>query len=337
MSILHVGIDVSRKNLDVATGHGEAQPVYLGKFTNDQAGFEQLAQALQSAMQNLGTTPIHLTIEPTGGYEQLLARFAIAQGWRVSLPNPLLVRDWARAEGRRSKTDRQDALLLARYGARAHPPEWCPLPASVEQLEALLLRREDLQAMLRQEQNRQLALQARDAYQGPVAQSLDASIATITAALSQIEQAINNQLDQHPDLKQQTKWLRQVPGIGKKNVLFVLVLLHRWGTLTQMTGSSKGLTAYVGLDPVAFTSGTSVYKRSGISRKGNKTVRHFLYLGALGGVRGHNALCVFYQRLLARGKAKKLALVAAARKILVWAWAVFRNQTPFDHALSYAR
>ncbi|MCL5994916.1 MAG: IS110 family transposase [Chloroflexi bacterium] len=332
MSILYVGVDVSRKHLDVATCHGEAQAVFLGKFTNDQAGFGQLAQALQ----DLKASAIHLVMEPTGGYEQLLARFAIAQGWRVSLPNPAQVRDWARAEGRRSKTDRQDALLLARYGAHAHPPEWCPLPVPVEALEALLLRREDLQAMLRQELNRQLALQSRDAYHGPVARSLDASIAAITQALTEIEQAIQDHLDQHPDLKQQAKWLRQVPGVGKKNALFILVLLHRWSTLTQRAGSSKGLTAYVGLDPVAFTSGTSVYKRPGISRKGNKIVRHYLYLGALGGVRGRNALCVFYQRLLARGKPKKLALVAAARKMLTWAWAVFRNQTPFNHALSYA-
>ena len=95
-------------------------------------------------------------------------------------------------------------------------------------------------------------------------------------------------------------------------------------------GTAKAITAYFGLDPKAYESGTSIRKRAGISRQGNTEIRHFLYMGALGGVGGNNPLRNFYKSLVGRGKPKKLALVAAARKILIWCWAVFRQGKPFD-------
>jgi transposase len=88
--------------------------------------------------------------------------------------------------------------------------------------------------------------------------------------------------------------------------------------------------AYVGLDPQPYQSGTSVRKRAAISRKGDRTVRRRLFMGALGGIRGKTVLQQLYRGLVGGGKAKKVALVAAARKILIWAWAVYRQQTSFD-------
>ena len=90
--------------------------------------------------------------------------------------------------------------------------------------------------------------------------------------------------------------------------------------------------AFVGLDPQPYESGRSVHKRATISKMGGRSVRRYLYLGALGGVRGKNVLRTFYKRLVSRGKAKRLALVAAAHKILIWAWAVFAKDVDFDPA-----
>ena len=129
-----------------------------------------------------------------------------------------------------------------------------------------------------------------------------------------------------------------MPGIGEKNVLPLLVLCARWSSLTQGQGTAKGLTSYAGLDPQPYDSGRTVHKRARISRKGNPTLRHLLLMGALGGIRSpHSVLRQFYNRLLAAGKPKMVALVAASRKILVWAWAVFRNQSPFDPQRAQAR
>ena len=90
------------------------------------------------------------------------------------------------------------------------------------------------------------------------------------------------------------------------------------------------MVAFVGLDPQPYESGRSVHKRATISKMGDRSVRHYMYMGALGGVRGKNALRSFYHRLVSRGKAKRLALVAAAHKILIWAWAVFSQDVDFD-------
>ena len=119
-----------------------------------------------------------------------------------------------------------------------------------------------------------------------------------------------------------------MPGLGAKTGLHLVVLLHRWHTLTAGQGRDKGLVAYVGLDPQPHESGTSVHGRAAISRQGERGLRRRLFMAALGGTRHDNALRRFYRRLVERGKAKKLALVAAARKLLTWAWAVFRRQHP---------
>ncbi len=337
MSVLTVGVDVSQETLDVAVAMPDQAPRFAGTYANDTAGFAQLAAAIRQESEQGRAPEVHLVMEPTGGYEQPLAHYALEQGWRVSLPNPRKVRDWAKSEGRRAKTDRQDALLLAAYGVAKNPPKWLPLPEAAAELEALLERQDDLNKMLQQELNRQHALQARAIKQGPVTRNVERSIARLHESLAEIEAAIDEHMDQHPDLKQQAKRLRTVPGIGAKNVLPILVLMHRWGTLTDYEGDNKGLVAYVGLDPVPFSSGRTVCRRSLISRQGDPSMRRRLFMGAFGGVRGRNALRAFYQGMVARGKAKRLALVAAARKILTWAWAVFRSATDFDPKLAQSK
>jgi transposase len=139
-------------------------------------------------------------------------------------------------------------------------------------------------------------------------------------------------LQRHAALAAAVRRLKTVPGVGAKTVVPLLVLLYRWQVLTNGQGSAKGLTAYVGLDPQPYESGTSVRKPATISRMGDRVLRRKLYMGALGGIRGQNPLRAFYQRLVGRGKQKRVALVAAERKLLVWAWKVFQTQTDFDPA-----
>lgn len=329
MSVLFVGADVSRKTLDVSACFQGGVVHDLGKLANREADFPQFATVVMAKAQELGADRIHLILEPTGGYEQPLAHFAIAQGWQVSLPNPKTVKNWAKGQGWRGKSDRRDARMLAQYGADKQPPAWQPLPEPVAVLEALLERRNDLEGMLRQERNRQDALQARNQYRGLVAESLEGSLARLQADIAAIDDAIRKHLDQHPDLKQQAKELDSVPGVGERSVLPLLVTLHRWAELTQYHGTRQGLAAYIGLDPQPHESGTSVRGRSRISHQGDSHMRAVLYMGALGGIRGKNPLRQFYQRLVAAGKPKMVALIAAARKMLVWAWAVFRYHVPF--------
>lgn len=336
MSAVYTGVDIA-KDTFVAAVWEEGAGRLLGEFANRPNGFDGLAEVLEQAQRATGAERIHLALEPTGGDELALASFALERGWSVSMPNPKQLRDWAKGLGQRAKTDAQDALLLARYAAERRPPLWAPLPAEVSELESLLERKRELEAMLRQEKNRAQTLGSRPGVAPSVAPNIEAVIEALEAALQQIQQAIKRHVKASASLREPAKRLQQVPGVGAKNVLPLLVLLYRWSGLTRGAGDTKGLVAFVGLDPATYRSGTSVRGAERISRMGDRYTRAQLYMGALGGVRGHNELRVFYHRLLKRGKLKKVALVAAARKLLTWSWGVFRDQTDFQPQRAAAR
>jgi transposase len=218
---------------------------------------------------------------------------------------------------------------LAHYAFAQDPLPWKPLPEEVQQLEHLLNRQDDLMNMLQQEKNRAHSAGYMVNPHEAVGKDMTESISSLEQRIGAIQEAIKEHLKANPQLGEQKKLLLTVSGIGERNAPYILVALHRWG-MTDGKGDAKGLVAYLGLDPAPYESGSSVHKKARISRQGNRSLRSRLYVGALGGVGGNNPLRAFYQRLVGRGKPKKLALVAAARKILVWAWAVFRSNTPFD-------
>jgi transposase len=333
MKWLYVGSDVAKATVEAAVwGEAERQGVVLGELGNEAAGYEWLKEAVEQERQRRGADGVQLVVEPTGGYELGLVAFAREQGWLVSLPNPKVVRDYGKSIGQRAKTDRQDALLLARYGAERQPAVQMALPAAVEQLESLLQRQEELAKLLQAERNRLDNLRHRPRPVPAVVDSVQRVIDKLEEELTAIEQAIESLLQQQPELKQQAKRLLTVPGVGRKTVLPLLVFLHRWQCRTNGQGTAKGLTAYAGLDARPFESGSSVYRRPTISKMGDGSIRATLYMASLGGIRGHNPLRAFYQGLVSRGKAKRLALVAASRKMLTWAWAVFKQESTFDPA-----
>lgn len=328
---LCVGVDVSEKELAVAYWDQD-KPVTIGTYPNTPDGFQAIESKVAELLNATKADFVHLVMEPSGGYEQPFAYFAFQQDWKVSLPNPLRPKQWAKASGRRVKTDPQDAKNLAHYAFAQDPLPWKPLPEEVQQLEHLLNRQDDLMDMLQQEKNRAHSAEYKVNLHGAVSKDIAESISSLEGRIGAIQETIKEHLKANPHLAEYKKLLLSVSGIGERNVLYILVALYRWGILTDGKGDAKGLVAYLGLDPAPYESGSSVHKKARISRQGNRSLRSRLYAGALGGVGGNNPLRAFYQRLVGRGKPKKLALVAAARKILVWAWAVFKSKTPFDAA-----
>jgi transposase len=329
MRVLSVGIDVAKATITAAVweaGSGQA----LGTYANSAAGIDVCLAEVARVTQRAGATTVQVAIEPTAGYELPVAGAVVRQGWQVSMVNPVQVRDWAKSQGRRAKPDAQDALVLARYAAEQPARPWQPLPIPVSELESLLRRQDDLEHLLRQERNRHHFIAPRPGVAAAAIASLDRVIADLEAALAAIKQAIRDHLHRYPEVQRDARLLRTVPGIGERNVLWLLVLLHRWKTRTDGHGRAKGVVAYVGLDPRPFESGSSVRRRATISRMGASHLRRRLFMSAFGGIRGPNPLRQFYDRLVGRGKAKYLALIACARKLLTWAWAVFRTRLAFD-------
>lgn len=328
--VLYVGIDMSKERLDAAICP-ERKATKLGQYSNTETGFQKMAQALTPKLAAADKLTIQLIVEPTGGYEQRLIAFAFEQGWHVSLPNPKQVRDWAKGMGVRAKNDPLDSRTLAEFGAICQPMPENSLPTEVGELDSLLRRREDLEQMLQNERNRRQALDYKPQASPAAKESVERMVEMLEKELEQVEEAIEQILNQNADLKSEASLLLTVCGIGPKTVLPILVFLHRWQARTAGQGSAKGLVAFAGLDPQEHRSGDSVFKRPTISKMGCTFTRHRLYLAARGGVRARSGpLRHFYDRLRGRGKAYNLALIASARKILVWAFAVFSYQVPFD-------
>lgn len=327
-----VGLDIAKTTVEAAYWHA-TRALPLGTFANTLPGWEQLRLAVEGAVGREASATVAVVLEPTGGYELACALWALEQpGWHVHRPNPAHVRQWAKSQGVRTKTDAQDALTLASYGAKTELPVWQPVASEVSALEQLLHRRDDVDALLHQERRRLEQLDLHPDAPPAVRASLERVLKALEEERAGLEEAIAEHLRQHAELRAAEQRLLSVPGIGARTVVPVLVTLARYHTLTRGQGDAKGLVAYVGLDPQLYQSGTSVWRPALISRQGNRRLRARLYMGALGALRGTNPVQAFYQRLVDRGKAKKVALVAAARKMVVWAWAVFTSGEAFNPA-----
>lgn len=333
--VLFVGVDVAKDALVPALlTKGQGQPVALSNVSNDAVGCEALAKQVEADRRTTGRV-VRLVVEPTGGYELRLITWAYARGWQVVMVNPKQVRDWIKGLGQRAKTDTLDAQMLALYAAERPEhkplPLWRPLPETLTKLDALVARRCELEQILQQEHNRQRMYHGRPDLQGAVSTSVTSIMTAVQASLQDIDQAIEKLIDQHPDMGEQIDQLDSIPGVGEKVRLSLFVLLARWNVMTGGQGSDKALTAFVGLDAQTHQSGQRS-RRGGISKVGDSHIRALLYMAALGGLRCRNVtpLRLFYDRLVKRGKIKMVALVAAARKILVWAWAIFRSHSYFD-------
>jgi transposase len=157
-------------------------------------------------------------------------------------------------------------------------------------------------------------------------------LTTLEDELADLARAIAEQVQRCATLQARQERLRTAPGVGSRVVLPLLVACERSHALAGKQGTATGMAACVGLDPQPHERGTCVHHCALISRQGDRLLRARLYMGALDAMRGANPVHAFYERLVARGKPKKLALIAVARKLLTWAWAGFRSGYPFDAA-----
>ncbi len=329
MNKLWVGIDIASQTFTASVWHaGSQQSIYLGEFSNKVDGFETLCQALEPHQNDKAV--VQTVLEATGGYETQLVAFAYQQQWCVCLPNAKLVRDFAKSTGQRNKNDREDANVLAQYGAVKRPAAQEMLAEELVELGQLQKRRQQLEKELRAERTRLKQWSRQPIKNAAVDATRHAVIHCFESELKVVEQAIKDLLKKHAEHKAMVKRLRTIPGVGPKNVVPLMLFLHRHEARTGSAGSRKSVVAYCGLDPQQYTSGRSIRKRPTISKMGDSDMRSYLFMGALGGVRGKNALRHFYQTMVERGKAKKLSLTAAARKILVWAYTIFSTKVDFD-------
>lgn len=306
MNAVFVGIDVSKAQLDVALHLGDRFSV-----PNDETG-------LTSVVERLGACrPALIVLEATGGLEVPLTGALAAARLPVVVVNPRHVRDFAKAAEKLAKTDALDAQILAQF-AEALRPAPRPLPDEQTQaLAAVLTRRRQLVEMLTAEKNR-LRLAP-----PPVRKSLRTHIAWLERELGQTDTDLAQAIRESPVWRAKDDLLRSVPGVGPVLTTTLLVNLPELGTLT-----AKQIAALVGVAPLNRDSGTLRGKRTVWG--GRAQVRTTLYMATIVAARFNPVIRAFYQRLRVAGKAKKVALTACMRKLLIILNAMLKHRTPWQ-------
>ena len=301
-----VGIDVSKAQLDLFV-----RPLDRGwNLPHDEGGVQELVRRLKALAPRL------VVLEATGGWEVPLVGALGAAGLPVAVVNPRQIRDFARALGKLAKTDRLDAQVIALFGERVQPTTR-PLPdAQAQELTALLARRRQLVEMLTAEGNRLASALPR------LRPQLQEHIAWLKSQLAQVEEDLGRTVRQSPLWREKEDLLRGVPGVGPILTLTLLAELPELGTLSR-----KQIAALVGVAPLNRDSGSLRGKRTVWG--GRAPVRAALYMGTLVATRHNPAIRSFYQRLLAAGKAKKVALTACMRKLLTILNAMLKHRTPW--------
>lgn len=305
----YVGIDVSKDRLDVAVLGKER----VWQVDNMQAGIVCLVEQMKELQPEL------IVVEATGGYQRAVVEALFWAGLAVAVVNPARVRQFARACGLLAKTDKLDAQVLAVFGQRVQPRHYTGKSEAEKQLSALLVRRKQLDEMLKAEQNRLRT----------ISQSMKGSVERSIAFLKEEKKLLDTQIQQF--MKEQAAWQEQreildsAPGVGKVTIATLLAELPELGKMDR-----KKIAALVGVAPMNYDSGR---KRGYRKTKGGRgDVRSVLYMATLVATRCNPLIRAQYQQLLKRGKLKKVALIACMRKFLTILNAMLRDRRPFCSA-----
>jgi transposase len=309
-----IGVDIAKLKFDVASFNNSK---YKHKvFTNNEQGFNQFINWIQSLFAN---EQLLICMEATGAYSLPLAEFMVNQGYAVSVVNPAKIKAFASSELSRTKTDKADAKLIARYAMTMQPPLWTPPPQNIRVLQALTRRVEHLLEMSQMERNRL------ETATPTIVDSITAVLATLETELEATRKAIRNHIDNDPNLKQRHDLLITIPSIADASIPHLLTALSDHHGFT----SAKQVVAFAGLAPAIRQSGQWSGKTH-LAKNGDPTLRKALYMPALVAWRYNPPIRIFCERLKANGKNGKAIVCAAMRKLIHLAFAILKSGQPFD-------
>jgi len=308
-----IGIDISKENFDVAC-------IQSGTMKTKQYSYS--VSDIKKFISLLDTES-HCVMESTGVYHLRLSHALYEAGIPVSVVNPLSVKRFIQSKMNRTKTDKSDAIMLVEYGSMMEPELWQPDEAHYTQAQQLL----NVQAQLIK--NRTSVTNQMEAISLSVNQSntaldlLKQQLQFIENQLKQTEKELEELIGRHDD--EDVNNLQTIPGIGHKTAVALVVYTK------GMTGfdDHRQVSSYFGICPRIVQSGTSVRGRGKICKMGMGHIRMLLYMCARSAKKYNRACRELYERLLAKGKAKKLALIAVANKLLKQAFAIVKNKSTY--------
>jgi transposase len=313
-----IGIDVSKDKANVVvTGDIHEQQV---EVENNTKGHQTLVKRLSQ----LGINEGHVCMEATGTYYEGLAEHLHRAGFRVSVVNPARIKDYGRSKGRRNKTDRLDAWLIADYCRTQQPAQWLPPSAEMRELRGMARRRESLMQMRQQEVNRLKS----GAYQASMMAHTQQLITYLTQQVTEVERLIGQHIKAHRSLQRLCKLLTSIPGIALKSAWCILAEIQDMAVFA----SAKQLAAYAGLTPEQVVSGSSVRGQSRLTKFGNRRLRTAFFFPALVAMRSQPFFRAFAQRHLAKGLCKMAVVVLLMHKLIRIVFGVLKSGQPFNLA-----
>lgn len=318
MQTNYTGIDISKSFFDVCIPQ---QGKYLHyRFSNDAVGFKELVKVLPAE--------VHVVMEASGPYYLRLACFLHGRGIAVSVVNPLVIRRFGQMRMSRTKTDRKDALMIAEYGRTERPALW---QAPERHVIGLQQREAVLNRLIRERtalSNQLESFASSGMLDKSLKKMLDRELGHKEGLIAQLNREMEELAGRH--YAAMLGDLQGIPGMGRKTAMALVVLSGGFGRFDDC----RKLSSYIGICPRLFESGTSVRGRARICKMGMSRVRAMLYICAWSAKRCNRACKELYERLVAKGKAKKLALIAVANKLLKQAFAIAKQNTKYNEDYS---
>jgi transposase len=314
----YTGIDISKSFFDVAFAlHGRYTH---HKFSNDSPGFKALLEVIPDNSR--------VIMEASGPYYLQLACYLTDQGFEVSVVNPLVIRRFCQMRMSRAKTDKKDAMMIAEYGKAEKPSLWQrpeQHTITLQQMEALLANLNKEKTSL----NNQLESFS---HSGMLDKQLKKVIVKELKhkerLIKEVSKAMEALAEEH--YAQMLSNLESIPGVGKKTAMALIILSGGFNRFDDY----RKLSSYIGICPRLFESGTSVKGKARICKMGMSRIRAMLYICSWSAKRCNKACSELYERLIAKGKAKKLALIAVANKLLKQAFAIATQKTKYNENYS---
>jgi transposase len=314
MSTSVLGIDIAKQKFDIAlllegkTKHKTCK--------NSTEGFEALILWLEKQ----GIQKVHVCLEATGNYGEDLAIYLHEAGHIVSIVNPARIKGFAQSELIRTKTDKLDAALIARFCLAMKPGAWSPPSPEIRSLRALVRRVDSLVDMRSQEKNR-----IGTAHES-VLLLIKEHIAYLDQEIEKIRQQIAELIEQNPNLKQKKDLLDSIPGIGKVTIPIILAELDDLEKFTHV----REVVGFIGLAPKETLSGTSIKGKPRLCKIGHARLRKALYMPALVSIQCNPVMIAFYNRLKEKGKNGKVIVCAIMRKLVHIIFGILKSGKKYD-------
>ena len=300
-----IGIDISKKVFDVwgaDIGHRQ--------FNNNPEGFSEFSLLLQSSSW--------CVMEYTGSYYQQLAIYLYENDVSVSVINPLVLKRFIQMKLQHNKTDKGDAKMIVQYAQGQGVSKWVPSPSYIDKCKdmhtTITLYFKQTTAL----KNKLISLQDKGV-KGKLLTSIKRQIRHVQAEIKLLEQEIELLIKQHE--KELLSNLTSIPGIGKKTAIMLIVCTNGFSTFDN----ARQVSAFFGLSPVERSSGTSIRGRSRISKKGNPIMRNYLFMCSFTASYNNPQCKALYDRIVAKGKSKKLALIAVTNKLIKQAFSIAKS------------